>query len=387
VTACTPFPAGGPAGIADALQKLDCAATEATTLSFGRLFGHQGAFQSALTILLTIYVAVFAMTLLTGRSPLRVSVLTPRMLTLGIALTFVTSWVAYQSVVLNLAVGAPDQIATVLIGGHGSATLSFAQRLDALFDSLFSAVQSAQAVSPTGASLSSPTNVLSVAALILLIGTVGVLAVCRLALAALLILGPLFIVLALFEGTRGLFEGWLKSVVLFALVPLMTVLLGSGALYAITPRGEGMGAGGDVTLRTAVSILVASIVYAALMVTTFKVAASLTRSWRARARTTAEPITPHARAPEQFATSIQPLLSSSSAGSPSERVRSTVATLEMANYSSLGRHTSAEISLRPRAETFMHPTAIDTRRDFSPRVELRSRGALAKPHLPWESRR
>ena len=40
--------------------------------------------------------------------------------------------------------------------------------------------------------------------------------VCRLALAALLILGPVFIVLALFEGTRGLFEGWLKSVAMFS---------------------------------------------------------------------------------------------------------------------------------------------------------------------------
>ncbi len=107
------------------------------------------------------------------------------------------------------------------------------------------------------------------------------LVVCRLALAALLILGPVFIVLALFDGTRGLFEGWLKSVAMFALVPLLTVVMGSGALVAIAPMVAGLDqSGGQIPLRTAVSILVASIIYLSLMLVVFKVAATLTRSWR-----------------------------------------------------------------------------------------------------------
>src|SRR5262249_28326073 len=96
---CTPFGADGPAGVADALQKVDCLASDATAMSFGRLFGAHGSFQTALTIILTLYVAMLAFNLLTGRSALRVSVLTPRMMTLGLVLTFATSWVAYQSVV------------------------------------------------------------------------------------------------------------------------------------------------------------------------------------------------------------------------------------------------------------------------------------------------
>ncbi len=69
----------------------------------------------------------------------------------------------------------------------------------------------------------------------LLVGTVGVLVTAKVALAALLALGPVFIVLSLFRGTRGLFEGWLKAVVSFALVPLFTVLIGGGALTLIAP--------------------------------------------------------------------------------------------------------------------------------------------------------
>ena len=342
---CPSFGADGPAGVADALAKVDCLASDATAVSFGRLFGAHGSFQMALTIILTLYVALLAFNLLTGRSALRLSVLTPRMMTLGLVLTFATSWIAYQSVVWNLATGAPDEIASVLVGTNGSATTIFAQRLDGVFNAITDAASSinpqatpmvpgmgavpvtAPVVVPT---LASPANILSIAGLILLLGTVGVLVVCRLALAALLIIGPVFIVLALFEGTRGLFEGWLKSVAMFALVPLLTVVMGSGALVAIAPMVAGLGEGGaEISLRSAVSILVASIIYVALMLVVFKVAASLTKGWRmGRAQALAQ-----SQAGMRLAAHQERPLSAAPAGAAasgisSDRVRSAVTSLE-----------------------------------------------------------
>ena len=290
---CAPFTANGASGVADALGKVDCLASDATAVSFGRLFGQHGSFQTALTIVLTLYVALLAFNLLTGRSALRLSVLTPKMMTLGLVLTFATSWIAYQSVVWNLATGAPDEIASVLVGTKGSATTIFAQQLDGVFNAIADAANAATpqvqpgvpgapaAVPVAIPTMASAANILSIAGLILLLGTVGVLVVCRLALAALLIIGPVFIVLALFEGTRGLFEGWLKSVAMFALVPLLTVVMGSGALVAISPMVAGLGeGGGPIELKSAVSILVASIIYVALMLVVFKVAGTLTKGWR-----------------------------------------------------------------------------------------------------------
>ena len=330
---CTPFGADGPAGVADALSKVDCLATEATSVSFGRLFGAHGSFQTALTIILTLYVALLAFNLLTGRSALRISVLTPRMMTLGLVLTFATSWIAYQSVVWNLATGAPDEIASVLVGSNGSATVLFAQQLDGLFSAITEAVSN---INPAAAAatpgLASPTNILSLAALILLLGTVGVLVVCRLALAALLIIGPVFIVLALFEGTRGLFEGWLKSVAMFALVPLLTVVMGSGMLVAIAPMVAGLGQdGAQITLRTAVSILVAAIIYLSLMLVVFKVASMLTRSWRLGRSAGQQAVNASASAPghqERPLTAAAVSATTSSTAVASDRVRSTVASLE-----------------------------------------------------------
>ena len=221
MSSCPSFGAAGPESIADALQKVDCLSAEATNASFGRLFAPGGALTTALTIVLTLYVGLFAFNLLTGRSSLRLSALTPRMMTIGVALTFATSWVAYQSVIWNLLVGAPDQIASLLIGTRGSATSLFADRLDTIFAVVAEAAAATEAAVAGGmqqsSSLASGPDLLWLSALLLLLGTVGVLLVARIALAAMLALGPIFIICGLFEGSRGLFEGWLKAAVMFAL--------------------------------------------------------------------------------------------------------------------------------------------------------------------------
>ncbi len=330
MSACPSFGAAGPESIADALQKVDCLSAEATNASFGRLFAPGGALTTALTILLTLYVALFAFNLLTGRSSLRMSALTPRMMTVGLIITFVTSWMAYQSVVWNLAVGAPDQIAGTLLGTRGSATLMFAQKLDTLFTAVTNAADSISGTAAANQKLASPANMLWISSLILLLGTVGVLVVCRIALAALLILGPVFIVLALFEGTRGLFEGWLKSLAAFALVPLLTVIMGSGALMAIFPMVDGLAtAGKEVSLRTALGILVTSIVYLALMLLTLELAASLTRGWRlpkSKGASNDSAASPQLSNTAEFERTRE-ISAPAASASASDRVRTTVASL------------------------------------------------------------
>jgi len=70
--------------------------------------------------------------------------------------------------------------------------------------------------------------------LIMMASSVGLLLVVRIILAMLLLFGPVFIALAVFAPTRGLFEGWLRATVKFALVPLIVLPL-SGVLVAILP--------------------------------------------------------------------------------------------------------------------------------------------------------
>ena len=145
---CPTFPEQGPMGIAEALRNIDCVTENAVETAFSRLFGSSSALSQALTLILTIYIALLAISLLTGRTQLRLSLLTPRMLQLGLVLTFATSWVAYQSVGWNLLTGAPDEIARVILGNQGSATQLFAQRLDVLFDVIANSAHLAQSAEP-----------------------------------------------------------------------------------------------------------------------------------------------------------------------------------------------------------------------------------------------
>lgn len=281
-------------GLAQALKAIDCRTGEGTQIAFGRLFGDHGALIPALTILLTLYVAIFAIGLLTGRSRLGIGALTPRMLTLGLVLTFATSWLAYQNVIWMLAVGAPDQLATVIAGTHGSATAAFADKLDIVFQAIadsthqqtpavaVSAVNAtSNGASSNGVSFLSPQGMMWISGLMLLVGTVGVLVTAKVALAALLALGPVFIVLAIFPATRGLFEGWLKAVVSSALTPLFTVLIGGAAIALITPLiRDALMDSTEVASKSATALFLAACVYTALMIMVARVAGALVAGWR-----------------------------------------------------------------------------------------------------------
>src|SRR5690606_28689326 len=151
-----------------------------TAAAFDRLFGAQGALAPVLTVLLTLYIAFFALSLLTGRSGLGVSALTPRRLTLGLVLTFATSWIAYSQLCWNLAVSGPDWIASVVTGAQGSAMQVFADRIDIVFAAIGQITAAAAAgggEAATGAATGAagmfqPADILWLGALLLLLGTV-----------------------------------------------------------------------------------------------------------------------------------------------------------------------------------------------------------------------
>jgi type IV secretion system protein VirB6 len=264
-------------GVAASLHGVDCAASQMAEAAFGRLFGTQGALIPALTALLTIYVALFAFALITGRSRIGVSALTPRFISLGLVLTFATSWIAYQSVVWNLAVGGPNELASLLTGTTGNATTVFAQKIDIILQRLNEV--SGNGIAPS--STFSPLGLMWLGGALFLLGTVGVLATSRIALAVLLVLGPIFVVLALFQGTRGLFVGWLRGVVMLALAPLFAVLSGSFMLKLAVPVLSTLAPvmPGQIAPTAAMAFFLLGAVHVALMILVTKVAATIVSGW------------------------------------------------------------------------------------------------------------
>ena len=272
---CEVIAAQAGSGVAAALRAVDCAAGNITADAFGRLFAPGGQMATVLTILLTLYVAIFGFLLLTGRAGVGVRSLIPRAMTLGLVLTFATSWVAYQSVVWNLAVGAPDWLAGVLMGGGGSATDSFAQKIDVVLLAIQEASQGADDISAF-----SPPGMMWMGAMLFMLGTLGLLVTARIALAVLVALGPIFVVMALFEGTRGMFAGWLKGVVMLALTPLFAVLGGSIMLELAVPiLGELVATPGQVGAQAAMGFLMIGAVHIALMILVLRTAGTMVSGW------------------------------------------------------------------------------------------------------------
>jgi type IV secretion system protein VirB6 len=201
--------------------------------------------------------------------------MTSRLATIGLVLTFATSWIAYQTVVWNLATGAPNELAGILTGTAGNATDVFAAKIDVAFQALIQASNGQAADSAF-----SPPGLLWLGGTLLLLGTVGILATSRIALAVLLALGPFFVVLALFQGTRGLFVGWLKGVAMLALAPLFAVLGGSLMLELAVPILSALVASpGKVDPQAAMAFFMVGAVHMALMVLVIKVAGTMVSGW------------------------------------------------------------------------------------------------------------
>lgn len=284
---CADLVANASAGAAPALRAVDCLANQTAASAFARLFGTEGSLLPVLTILLTLYIAIFAFALITGRSRLGVSVLTPRMMMLGLVLTFATSWMAWQQVVWNLAVGAPDQIAGLIMGERGSASVLFADRIDMVMAAIAEVAApgapdggAQQAVAAASSGAFSPQGAMWLGTMLLLLGTVGVLVTSRIALAVLLATGPVFVVLALFGATRGLTAGWLRGLLLTAVAPLFVTLGGSLMLELVVPVVAALRSGeGAIDVRAAMALFLLACVHCALMVMMLKVAGTMVSAW------------------------------------------------------------------------------------------------------------
>jgi type IV secretion system protein VirB6 len=264
------------AGVAAALKAVDCIASGVSEQAFNRLFGSDGQLAFALTLLLVFYVAFFGISLMLGRSNLSVRALLPKMIILGLVLAFATSFVAFSTVFYNIFVGGPDQIAGILTGTRGSATVTFAQKLDVVFLALQQVSGETQDINAF-----SPQGMMWLGAMLLLLGTVGLLVTARIGLALLLAIGPIFVVLALFEGTRGLFAGWLKGLVMLAIAPLLAVLGGSIMLELAVPiLAQLVAVPGVIDQQAAMAFFLVGAVHIALMFMALKVASTMVAGWQ-----------------------------------------------------------------------------------------------------------
>ena len=72
-------------------------------------------------------------------------------------------------------------------------------------------------------------------AISLLLVTLGLIVAAKIVLAFLLAIGPIFIGMLLFDATRGLFDGWVRATISFAMAPLAVNVFGAVMLMMLAP--------------------------------------------------------------------------------------------------------------------------------------------------------
>ena len=174
------------------------------------------------------------------------------------------------------------------VGAKGQATHLFAARIDVLFQAIADAADMANqqqagagtAAAPAAAGTFAPASLVWLAAVLLLLGTVGVLVTARIVLAVLLALGPVFIVLALLRGTRGLCAGWLRALVLVAITPLLAVLGGGLTIELAVPVVLQLAGPEGIEARPAFALFLVAAVHCALMALALRTAGTMVSGWQ-----------------------------------------------------------------------------------------------------------
>jgi type IV secretion system protein VirB6 len=226
------------------LAAVDCQTRDFSQSGYLALTGQGSPFQTALTALLTIYVALVGYRMLFASGGARISDALGIALRIGTVLALVTSWATFQTLVFDLAARAPTELAAIATGPLQAQGSDFAADpvggLQAAYDQLsLSAVAFGRLAGPVAKAFSSPeaaaAEALSTAAGALFMASVGLIAVATIAVGVLTAIGPVFIALFLIPATRGLFVGWVRALAAAALIPLGAWILNLLMLVMLEP--------------------------------------------------------------------------------------------------------------------------------------------------------
>ena len=299
-------PAAGPA--ATMVDSVDCYLQSTVQGGYANMLGQGSVFSMALTIALTLYVALVGYRLIFGRSTLSMGEMMPRMIMIGAVLALTSNWATYQVLVYDVLTDGPQEIVQAINQGDGKVS-SLTDRIDVLsgrmvdladawteFDAQPDQMVTGQ-VAPEAEALPATAtgitafiapkdslgpNMLLLSALLLVLASAGVLVVAKIILGLLLLLGPIFAVLGLFPATRGLLIGWGRAALLMALVPVMAMMTSAGAVALLEPVLTQMfvAAGqGVFSLRAGLTILVIVLIMVAVSVQLFRVGRTIVSGW------------------------------------------------------------------------------------------------------------
>lgn len=210
------------------------AAVDCNTRHFAML-GYQSLtaspmFQTALTVCLTLYVALIGYRLLFAPDGMRLSEGPGMALRIGAILALVSGWGLFQTLVFDIADRAPLEIAGLISAptqDNSPLAADPVEGMQSAYDQLSTAASSFGKTAGTTARSDTSQNgeaaeLLAIAAGVVFFCCAGLLAVTLIAIGVLTAAGPVFVTLLLFFETRGFFIGWVRALAAAAFALLST---------------------------------------------------------------------------------------------------------------------------------------------------------------------
>ena len=229
------------------LTHIDCQAQYLGSYGYQSL-GQPGSPAAILvTGLLTLFIALWGFRLLFGPVPAARDIVVD-VLKIGIVLTLAFSWPAFRTVIYDVVIQSPAEIASSVSNpGLPLMQVNFTNRLQNVDDAIVSLtevgtgrqtgqyIDGAQSGGTFAGSAMEDESALGWARLVLLASLIGTLALIRIATGLLLSIAPLVAGLFLFQATRGLFQGWARGLVLTLLASLGIGIVISVELAVLEP--------------------------------------------------------------------------------------------------------------------------------------------------------
>lgn len=217
---CNALPAG--AGFVSSMTSyIDCEAQILGSGGWAALSVPGSTLSVVLAGFLTIFIALIGYNLLLGTS-MSVREGTLAFVKIGAVFALATSWPAYRTLVYDIVIDGPGQLVAQIgpragvIGADGSLL----QRLDLTDRALSQLAILGPGQAPMGADTQIPpppfggfdSFALGGSRILYLVTSIAALGSVRIVAGLMLALGPFFIAFLMFDGTRSLFEGWLRVI-------------------------------------------------------------------------------------------------------------------------------------------------------------------------------
>jgi type IV secretion system protein VirB6 len=237
--------------------------------------------KTPLMMIFTIYVAFIGWSILQGWSKLTVGQATKHVLKIAIVLALVTEWSVFARYLYNVFTNAPNELSALVMqsigGGSGEGVNS---ALQTLFDQSMHLGMEVWAKGGfwKGIGMWLFGALIWAFAIILVTVALIIFVVSKFSLSILLVLAPVFVPFLLWQSTKGIFDGWIKSSLGFAFVPLFAsaaLILGNAIMRHGVSQLQKIAATGTLKPESIVVVMICSIVSTLLLLISPLIAARI----------------------------------------------------------------------------------------------------------------